>query len=214
MTLLSYCGSADYGSRIGRSHLDHLLAQQRAASALDQVELRVDLVGACSVGVGVGVRVGVRARAKAGAGARAGARARVRYCHTVDGHVQHGVLPQRGQRDAQALGLLLGADRGRDGDDVLELARLELLAHALHGEVGRAATRTQARVSRVGGEGGGEGGGGQGGGGSGSSGGWSVAGSEVSGAERVEWRMHRGAQLACGSRHLPVPSPMTIPLCT
>ena len=45
MTLLSYCGSADYGSRIGRSHLDHLLAQQRAASALDQVELRVDLVG-------------------------------------------------------------------------------------------------------------------------------------------------------------------------
>ena len=40
----------------------------------------------------------------------------------VDGHVQVAVGVQGGQGDAQALSLLLGSDRGGNGDDVLELS--------------------------------------------------------------------------------------------
>ena len=42
---------------------------------------------------------------------------------------------ERDERDAEVLGLLLRADRGRDRDDVLELAGLELLSDALYGKV-------------------------------------------------------------------------------
>jgi hypothetical protein len=68
-------------------HFNSLLAQQRAAAALDEGErLVVDGVGA------------------------------------VDGDVDVGVGVQGGQRDAQALCLLLGADRRGDGNDVLVAA--------------------------------------------------------------------------------------------
>jgi hypothetical protein len=64
----------DHDELLG-AHLHHLLAQQRAAAALDQVEVRVDLVGA------------------------------------VDGHVQVRVFVERGQRDAEPLGLIMCAGR-------------------------------------------------------------------------------------------------------
>ena len=37
----------DNHNKLVRDDLDHLLSQQSAAAALDQVEVRVDLVGAC-----------------------------------------------------------------------------------------------------------------------------------------------------------------------
>mmetsp|Transcript_118508 Transcript_118508/g.166628 ORF Transcript_118508/g.166628 Transcript_118508/m.166628 type:complete len:226 (+) Transcript_118508:422-1099(+) len=55
---------------------------------------------------------------------------------TIDGHIQVTVGVQGRQRNAQALRLLLGADGGRDGDDVLELSRLQLLTNAFHSEGG------------------------------------------------------------------------------
>ena len=64
----------DHDELLG-AHLHHHLAQQRAAAALDQVEVRVDLVSA------------------------------------VDGHVQVRVLVERGQRDAEPLGLIMCAGR-------------------------------------------------------------------------------------------------------
>mmetsp|Transcript_33264 Transcript_33264/g.95716 ORF Transcript_33264/g.95716 Transcript_33264/m.95716 type:complete len:321 (+) Transcript_33264:121-1083(+) len=50
----------------------------------------------------------------------------------VDGHVDVGVGVQGRQGDAQGLRLLLGADGCRDGDDVLQLSTLQLLAHTLN----------------------------------------------------------------------------------
>mmetsp|Transcript_35931 Transcript_35931/g.92857 ORF Transcript_35931/g.92857 Transcript_35931/m.92857 type:complete len:333 (+) Transcript_35931:78-1076(+) len=50
----------------------------------------------------------------------------------VDGHVDIGVGVQGRQGDAQGLRLLLGADGCRDGDDVLQLSTLQLLAHTLN----------------------------------------------------------------------------------
>ena len=72
----------DHDELLG-AHLHHLLAQQRAAAALDQVEVRVDLVRA------------------------------------VDGDVEAAELVERRQRDAELLGLLLGAHRRWDRHDVL-----------------------------------------------------------------------------------------------
>ena len=66
-----------------------LLAQQRAAAALDQGQIGRDLVGA------------------------------------VDGQIELGRLVERGQRDAEPLGLGAGRLRGGDGDHV------EAAAHAL-----------------------------------------------------------------------------------
>jgi hypothetical protein len=53
-------GLVDDAHKLVRDQLDHLLAQQRAAPALDQVELRVDLVGAVDgqVQAGDGVQGG------------------------------------------------------------------------------------------------------------------------------------------------------------
>ena len=62
----------------------------------------------------------------------------------VDGHIELGEATlrsaERGQRDTERLALLLGAHRGGDGDDILQLARLEQLAHALHSERSRRAS--------------------------------------------------------------------------
>ncbi len=58
---------------------------------------------------------------------------------TVDGDVELGMGVEGDEGDVEALGLLLGPDGGGDADDVLELARLEQLAHPLDSEVGGAA---------------------------------------------------------------------------
>lgn len=76
----------------GGCGLDHLLAEEGAAAALDEVEGGVDLVG------------------------------------PVDGEVEAGVLVEGGEGDAEGGGLLEGALRGRDADDVAELAGGEEVA--------------------------------------------------------------------------------------
>mmetsp|Transcript_85955 Transcript_85955/g.224057 ORF Transcript_85955/g.224057 Transcript_85955/m.224057 type:complete len:354 (-) Transcript_85955:13-1074(-) len=62
---------------------------------------------------------------------------RVDRVGAVDGDVQDRVRVQRDERDAQRAGLLLCALRSRNCDDILEFARLELLADPLHREVCR-----------------------------------------------------------------------------
>mmetsp|Transcript_34219 Transcript_34219/g.107885 ORF Transcript_34219/g.107885 Transcript_34219/m.107885 type:complete len:295 (+) Transcript_34219:136-1020(+) len=68
---------------------------------------------------------------------------RVDLVGAVDGDVELAVLVERRERDAELLGLLLGAHGGRDAHDVGELALLHELAHALHGE-GRRRTSAEA----------------------------------------------------------------------
>lgn len=93
-------GFIDDDDEFVRADLDHLFAEEGSASALDEVEVGVDLIRA------------------------------------IDGHVELGVRVEGDEGDAELLGLLLGADRGGDGNDVFELAGLEELAEALDGEVG------------------------------------------------------------------------------
>ena len=52
----------------------------------------------------------------------------------VDRDVELRLLVERAQGDAEGLGLLLSRNRGGNADDVLELARLELLSDTLHGK--------------------------------------------------------------------------------
>ena len=53
--------------------------------------------------------------------------------HKINQYITRtGVGVEGDERDAEALRLFLGADGGGDGHDVLQLARLELLAEALH----------------------------------------------------------------------------------
>mmetsp|Transcript_114069 Transcript_114069/g.368951 ORF Transcript_114069/g.368951 Transcript_114069/m.368951 type:complete len:303 (+) Transcript_114069:90-998(+) len=64
---------------------------------------------------------------------------RVHLISTVDGYIKVGVGVQSRQRDAQALGLLFGADGCRDGNDILQLTALQLHTHALNCIVSRRA---------------------------------------------------------------------------
>ena len=62
---------------------------------------------------------------------------RVYLVGAVNGHVEFRVRVQRNERDSQALGLLLRSHGRRDRNDVLQFARLELLAEPLDGKVSR-----------------------------------------------------------------------------
>lgn len=55
-----------------------------------------------------------------------------RAYHYDKNNARTGVGVEGDERDAEGLRLLLGADGGGDCHDVLQLARLELLAQALH----------------------------------------------------------------------------------
>ena len=97
---LAQLGLVDDDDELLGHHLDHLLAEESAAAALDEGEVGVDLVG------------------------------------TVDGDVEDGLLVEGAEGDVERLRLLASALGGGDGDDVLQLAGLELLAEAFDGEVG------------------------------------------------------------------------------
>lgn len=56
---------------------------------------------------------------------------RVNLISTINRNVQHRVRVKGDEGDTQTLGLLLGPDGGGDGDNILELAGLELLPEAL-----------------------------------------------------------------------------------
>mmetsp|Transcript_31451 Transcript_31451/g.73213 ORF Transcript_31451/g.73213 Transcript_31451/m.73213 type:complete len:225 (+) Transcript_31451:459-1133(+) len=89
----------DDDNELARTHLDHLLAEQSAAAALDKIQLPVDCVS------------------------------------TINRDVKRRMRVERDERDAERLCLCLRANRCWNRDDLVELARRELLPKPLHREV-------------------------------------------------------------------------------
>mmetsp|Transcript_10965 Transcript_10965/g.16551 ORF Transcript_10965/g.16551 Transcript_10965/m.16551 type:complete len:260 (+) Transcript_10965:407-1186(+) len=64
----------------------------------------------------------------------------VNFIGSINSHVELRMGVECNKRNSELLSLLLRTNRGRDGDNVLKLARFELLSKALDGEVGGGAS--------------------------------------------------------------------------